>query len=310
MEKWQWWKNKSIRILFVCQALLVLILSTIALFRQEKSYTWEARDWKREADGNASLKAVILPRGIYRVQIDYICDSDMVHFSIVEKRPESHGEILCSGEHLNQGLQRTDYDLWVNTPDTAFDVTISYGGGQMEPGSVTILRTNRDLYRAIFLVLMGSILVNSVVLVRLYDKQYGISKETRKVVLGLLAIILISSIPLGNDHLYGGSDITYHLLRLGNIKDGFLSGQFPVRIDPSWLFGNGYASSVCYGELFLYIPAFLRLIGFTLQGSWMWFLLILNGATCLVSYHCFKNIFNSDKRPHLHLVKLSLWKIL
>ncbi len=274
-----------------CEALLILALGVTALCRQEKSYTWAAEEWKRDESGNAVTQTIVLPRGIYRVQIAYACDSDMTHFSIVEKMPASQGSILCSGEHLNQGLGRTDYDLWVGTPDTECAVTVSYGGGQMDLGVLTIIRTNRDLYRAMFLILVGSILVDLLVLVRLYDKQQGISKETCKVMLGLSTIILLSSIPLGNDHLYGGSDITYHLLRVGNIKDGFLSGQFPVRIDPSWLFGNGYASSVCYGELFLYIPAFMRMIGFTLQGSWMWFLFVLNVATCLVSYYSFGRIF-------------------
>ncbi len=277
----------------VCEAILILALGITALCRQEKSYTWAAEEWQRDESGNAVIGSVVLARGIYRVQISYACDSDMAHFSIVEKLPASQGSILCSGEHLNQGLQRTDYDLWVGTPDTECAVTVSYGGGQMDLGALTIIRTNRDLYRAMFLILAGSILVNLWVVARLYDKQQGFSKETRKVMLGLGTIILLSSIPLGNDHLYGGSDITYHLLRVGNIKDGFLSGQFPVRIDPSWLFGNGYASSVCYGELFLYIPAFLRMIGFTLQGSWMWFLFVLNVATCLVSYYSFDKIFKN-----------------
>ena len=274
-----------------CEALLILVLGVIALCRQEKSYTRMVEAWQRDESGNAVTQTIVLPRGIYRVQIAYACDSDMTHFSIVEKVPASQGSILCSGEHLNQGLGRTDYDLWVGTPDTECAVTVSYGGGQMDLGVLTIIRTNRDLYRAMFLILVGSILVDLLVLARLYDKQYGICKETRKVMLGLGAIILLSSIPLGNDHLYGGSDITYHLLRVGNIKDGFLSGQFPVRIDPSWLFGNGYASSICYGELFLYIPAFMRMIGFTLQGSWMWFLFVLNVVTCLVSYYSFDKIF-------------------
>ena len=277
----------------VCEALLLLALGVTALCRQEKSYTWTQEEWQRDESGNAVTRAITLPRGIYRVQIAYACDSDMTHFSIVEKLPASQGSILCSGEHLNQGLGRTDYDLWVGTPDTECAVTVSYGGGQMDLGALTIIRTNRDLYRAMFLILVGSIIVDLLVLARFYDKQKGFSKETRKVILGLGAIILLSSIPLGNDHLYGGSDITYHLLRVGNIKDGFLSGQFPVRIDPSWLFGNGYASSICYGELFLYIPAFLRMIGFTLQGSWMWFLFVLNVATCLVSYYSFGRIFKN-----------------
>lgn len=289
--KWQWWKNKKLCILLVCEVLVILAFGLIALIRQENVHIWEAGEWMRDENSNAYIESVVLPQGIYRVQIDYTCDNDITHFSIVEKMPESQGSILCSGEHFNQGLGKTDYDLWVNTPETKFAIKVYYGGGQMELGSLKILQTDRDLYRIMFFLLAGCFVINALYLIRTYSKQYGIGKETKMLMIGLSGIILLSSIPLGNDHLYGGSDLTYHLLRIGNIKDGFLSGQFPVRIDPTWLFGNGYASSVCYGELFLYFPAFLRLIGFTIQGSWMWFLFALNVFTCLVSYYSFARIF-------------------
>ena len=99
------------------------------------------------------------------------------------------------------------------------------------------MQTSRDLYRLAFLVFVLSIGLNLCIsFFRFRKKSFETGKEAEfrekaGILLGLLGTILLSCIPLFTDHIYGGSDITYHLLRIGNLKDGFLSGQFPVRID-------------------------------------------------------------------------------
>lgn len=293
-------------ILFAVEGFLLLLLLAAALLRQNQTYTLDAGTWQVDGEGTYRTDSIELPYGIYQVQVSYSCDSDMQYFSNVESTEngdstQSSKNVLSSGEHLNAGLTQTSYDLWITAPKASIVVDIFAGEGNMIPGEVRLLQTSRDLYRLAFLVFVISIGLNLCVsFFRFRKKSLETGKEAEfrgkaGIVLGLLGIILLSCIPLFTDHIYGGSDITYHLLRIGNLKDGFLSGQFPVRIDPSWLFGNGYASSVCYGDIFLYFPAFLRLIGFTLQGSLQWFLAALNIATCLLSYYSFRKIFSSEK---------------
>lgn len=309
MNKWQWWNNRKIQVVLLIQLLLLAGLLVFSCIRQNKEYYYDQNVWTIEEAGNAKAEGICLPIGIYKVRLEYVCDNDMAHFCTVNA-VEGRG-VLCSGEHLNQGLGQTDYDLWITLPATEINVSVTYGGGTMELCGLRILQTDRDLYKAMFILLACSAVLDGILLMLLYQKEVGMDKSRLGILVGLGAVILIASIPLGNDHLYAGSDITYHLLRVGNIKDGFLSGQFPVRLDPTWLFGNGYASSVCYGELFLYLPAFLRLIGFTLQGSWMWFLFVLNVAVCLVSYYSFRRILKDDTIGFIcsSLYTLSLYRL-
>lgn len=81
-------------------------------------------------------------------------------------------------------------------------------------------------------------------------------------------------------------DLAFHILRIEGLKEGLRSRQFPVKMQPNWLDGYGYPVSVYYGDLFLYIPAVLRLIGFPLQFSYGVFILLINLATSAIAYWC------------------------
>ncbi len=94
----------------------------------------------------------------------------------------------------------------------------------------------------------------------------------------------VASLPVLRDFLVYGHDLAFHLTRIESIKDGLLSGQFPVRIDPTFLNGYGYASSVMYGEMLLYIPALFRLCGVSMLVSWQAFIVLLNVGTAWLTY--------------------------
>ena len=94
----------------------------------------------------------------------------------------------------------------------------------------------------------------------------------------------LSSYPLFTDYLTQGHDMNFQLYRIEGIKDGLLSGQFPVRIHPTHANGYGYATPVLYPELFLYIPAVFRLMGMSVVGSFQLFLLLINTATAFIMY--------------------------
>lgn len=108
-----------------------------------------------------------------------------------------------------------------------------------------------------------------------------------------MLIIFISSIPIFNDFLIRGHDIYFHLMRIEGLADGLRCGQFPVRIQPTWYGGFGYAVSVFYGDLFLYPVAILRLLGVSLQNSYKVYLFMCNIATTLIAGYSFNGIFKN-----------------
>lgn len=330
------------RVFHICifmELLLLLLCTAIALFRENKVYTLRSTDFVRE-DGAINSVPIVLPRGVYRVALEYTCEGTMRHFCTVESPNDPEG-LLCSGEHLSDTRGITDFDLWVKGGGTTALVRIQCGEGPLSVQGLSICQTSRDMSRMICMLLALFLMADGFYLYRLRGQESRVtisrsislfkgtlsganrpdsgvpgkkssadttvinelsveqqSAEKRMIFWGLCAIIACSSIPLLARSIYPGSDITYHLLRIGNIKDGLLDGQFPVRIDPSWLYGHGYASSVCYGDIFLYLPAVLRILGFTLQESYVCFLFLLNVATCLISYYSFRRVFQ-DRRVGL-----------
>lgn len=97
-------------------------------------------------------------------------------------------------------------------------------------------------------------------------------------------------VPLTTGMVSQGGDLWYHLLRIENIKESILDGQFPVRIGSLFYNGYGYASSLCYPELFLYIPAFFRLLGVSIADSLNLFLALTVLGSFFACFWCAKQI--------------------
>ena len=106
-----------------------------------------------------------------------------------------------------------------------------------------------------------------------------------------LVIILMASIPFFNNYLIRGHDIYFHLMRIEGLAQGLRAGEFPVRIQPAWYDGYGYAVSVFYSDLFLYPAALLRLLGISLQDAYKVYVVLCNIATTLISGYSFGKIF-------------------
>ncbi|MCX6054352.1 MAG: hypothetical protein NTZ74_05435 [Chloroflexi bacterium] len=112
--------------------------------------------------------------------------------------------------------------------------------------------------------------------------------ENNPYVLLLIFIVTMIAIcyPLFNRQMSVGHDMNYHLLRIQALKEGVFSRQFPVRIDPFFIKNFGYASSLFYPDLFLYFPAFLLALGFSIDVSNKLFLLVTIVVCFITTYYC------------------------
>ena len=68
-----------------------------------------------------------------------------------------------------------------------------------------------------------------------------------------------------------------------------------MKLHPLWANGHGYAVGIFYGDAFLYFPAFLRLLGFSIQSAYKMFVALINLGTILCSYYAFRKMFSSKK---------------
>ena len=112
---------------------------------------------------------------------------------------------------------------------------------------------------------------------------------------------LISSLPLIFAGIDGTvyQDLLFHLSRIEGIKEGVLSGQFPVMMESVWMEGKGYPVSIFYGDILLYIPALLRIVGVPVVITYKIFVLLINLLTAFSACFCFKRIFKYDISAYL-----------
>lgn len=75
-----------------------------------------------------------------------------------------------------------------------------------------------------------------------------------------------------------GDDVMFHINRIQSMADAMRGGQFPVFLYPNALNGYGYASSLFYPELFLYLPALLVYAGMPLMVAFFLFCWLIDMA--------------------------------
>lgn len=302
--------RKSFMVLLAAE-LLLLLIGIVGLFGKNTVYQYGAENMQgnfgayREdlggwyvdeacgQTGNAvDFTGIFLPRGIYQVSLHYSTDTDMKNRCTITDELIGYKALLTNGEHFYSALQETDFQMWLLEDSKGLIVHAVYEGeGALTVTGLTVSETNAGSRIWIFCVMVGSLLLNSAYFYRQYDREHGISVKNKIVAFGLGLIVLFASLPLMLDYMGNGGDLVYHLMRIEGIKDGILSGQFPVRIAPKWQQGYGYASSVFYGETLLYLAAFFRMTGFDLVTSYRLFFFVMTVAQVGIAYFCFWKIF-------------------
>lgn len=105
-------------------------------------------------------------------------------------------------------------------------------------------------------------------------------KNNRFIILVSLAALFVAFLPLFTINCINGHDIEYHLLRIEALKEGILAGHPFIKVNMLYFGGRGYASSLFYPDVLLYIPAILRCIGIPINQSYHIFV----GVCILLSF--------------------------
>ncbi len=93
-------------------------------------------------------------------------------------------------------------------------------------------------------------------------------KERRFSIIFLSVVFLTACLPLFTVNCINGDDVTYHLLRIESLSRGINMGLPFLRVNVLFFGGAGYASSLFYPDLLLYIPALLRCAGVGINASY------------------------------------------
>ena len=107
----------------------------------------------------------------------------------------------------------------------------------------------------------------------------------------LIGAVVFISQPTFMGYMMAAHDMFFHLSRIDAIKDALLAGSFPVRMYMSENAGYGYGAAMYYPDLFMYIPAVLRIIGVSQQLSYTFYLFIVNISTAYICYYAARRVF-------------------
>ena len=105
--------------------------------------------------------------------------------------------------------------------------------------------------------------------------------------------------------LHLGVDTRGQMMRIEGVFYGLLDGQFPVVIYPEW--NNSYGQlGVLYPNLFLYIPAVLRLFGMSQLGALKMFMFLVIVFSTVIALASARTIFKYEWQITTVLVLICL----
>ena len=239
-----------------------------------------------------------LTPGVYKYNVDYTIASqndDNVNLIELHSIGGNYNELLTNSPYFYYGNSNIDCEFYVTVP---LDPGISYftidykGTDSFTINDVSIVKTT-GLYKIVaFLTVLLALILDSAMMLYLYNKKFPLNLEERVVYLGLPAVFMIASVPLFVNYIVFGHDLFFHILRIEGLAESFRQGIVPARVEGRWLYGHGYANALFYCDTFLTVPALLRLMEFPMLAAYQGFIYFINFLTLWVAYLSFKGIFN------------------
>ena len=94
--------------------------------------------------------------------------------------------------------------------------------------------------------------------------------------------------------LHAGDDAFYHMLRIESLYQQLSHGLWRQPLNMLFFQGAGYASTTCYPDIFLYIPALLRFSGLEIGQCFTLFIMLCMGCSLLTAFWAGKSITGSS----------------
>lgn len=256
-------------------------------------------------------QSIELPFGHYYVTCYYdaVNTDEQVNYLYIQNDNKTIDGIPQTENYLRDDQNQYTAEFWIYNIKKNINFSVRKFLSDEESDLVNIekyeLQKTPYVY---FVILIPLMFIIAVTIWRTYliCNNVILSKDKIARTLMLVLTMIISCIPLFMDEVIVGHDTEIHLLRLEGIKDGYLAGQFPVRVEPTFLGGYGYAFSTFYGSLLYNIPAIFRLMGFSIQFSYKIYVAFINIATVLISYYCFKVMLKNKKNAVIATMLYSL----
>ena len=235
----------------------------------------------------ATSRWLDLDAGLYNVTVAYTGGDASIAFH------QSILYIKAGTISLPKGQKAVTFQAYVYAPQEHATLRVTTNGSDFVLQSVTLTPSNAWSWYRLLCHLAFFAALDLVLLLWFHLLPLPGGTKQATAIVGVAGIAFLASVPLLTNQLMPGHDLLFHLNRIEGLTQGMMNGQFPVRIQPFWLMGRGYATSVFYGDLFLYFPALLRFFGVSVQGAYKCYVAAVNLATAALAYYCFAKMLGS-----------------
>lgn len=303
-------KGKNLRINFVVVVILEIMFLLCNFIRNIEDDSYEILD----SDSFSVLQDAGIVAEPDGVKIPAGCSGDVLESREIDVSPGIY-DILISYEGggddvsiwfysstirsgtvvLKEDKKEMSFRAWVSTARENEVFHLNTQGSAFKLKSIILVR-NGKVFACYVLTIQTFFIMLLDILWLLWSRRVVLpgGSKTLIQVFGIVGIAVMASMPLFVRNMVPGIDIVFHLFRIEGVAESIRMGQLPVRMQPFWFDGRGYPVSVFYCDIFLYFPAILRLLGFTLQDAYKCYVFAINLATAYITWYCIRKIFEND----------------
>ena len=292
---------KKMKVWWIAEILILLVAFFCCFLPEKQTYCFFGEDIQEMLDeGEFKSDEFCLTPGVYEVRMKTHLDRDNI---FVQVRSDSayYKSLQNNGMIVWMGEETEDFFVYVSETVPAAYIYCDFGRAPAEELiQVEVVRTNAGNRILFVLILNGIVCLNGMLFFRKNILDGKISFKKLVAFWSIFVAVLIACFPCFTDYLVTGDDIYFHLSRIGFLRDALVDGErFPVKMQGTWVYGHGYATSIFYGDLFLYIPAVLNLVGFPIMVSYKIFLCFITIVTAIISYLSFKRCLKDESSAAL-----------
>ncbi len=281
--------KKALMSLCIVVELMILILASIKAFKPNTPLNVNYDSWEHITSDTQGIVSpyFFIDKGSYLAKIKYSSEEDG-SISVY-----SHGDNSYNLREYNTQIHSQKnqemFEFESTGPSDNTQISLSFPlECECEISDITLYQT-RNVEKRQFTILLFLFVVLDLFI---SCKEFFIKHKI--ILFGVLAIGFMSSLPLFSYGTEIGHDLDFHLMRIEGICMELSAGHFPVRMQSYYNYGYGYPVSIYYGDILLYFPAILRILGFTSIQAYKIYAFTINTFTALLCFIAGKKIWKKD----------------
>lgn len=270
--------------------IICIFLAFLGCFREEKLiYYIQGKDMLQQ-EQQYSSECMRLSPGVYQVRVLSSIQNEQSMFIEMKSDTGFFQSLKGNGVNIFPNEGYTDFEVYITDTIPSAYLQCDFTGGNADMlRELSVYKLNWGSRIAAFWLIIIFALLDMMLLYRKKILEGKISVEQQVVFWVLLGGVLLTYFPYFTDYFSFGADTAYHLLRIEGLKESLLQGDmFPIRVHGYCNYGHGSLIPAFYSDLFLYIPALLRLIGFPIMSAYKMFVFMIILVTAVISYVSFK----------------------